>query len=78
MRDSRVYGRCPAIIVQAPRERHDSPLNAALDEMGRRVRTEYGLPAYLTDQATAGRLTELLGSWLDSREASAGTAGRPP
>jgi hypothetical protein len=73
MRDSRVSGRCPAIIAQLPRQRHDSPLNAQLDEIGRRTRAEHGLPAYITDPAVRGRLTEILNSWLDAQGTGDGT-----
>jgi hypothetical protein len=67
MRDSRVSGRCLAIIAQPPRQRHDSPLNAQLDEIGRRTRAELGLHVYITDPAVRGRLTEMFNSWLDAR-----------
>jgi hypothetical protein len=68
MRDSRVYGRCAAIIAHPPCQRHDSPLNAQLDEMGRRTRAEHGLPAYINDPAVRSRLRELLSSWLDRED----------
>jgi hypothetical protein len=67
MRDSRVSGRGPAIIAHPPRQRHDSPLNAQLDEIGRHTRDEHGLPAY-SDPAIRGRLTEILSSWLDAQD----------
>ncbi len=72
MRDSRVYCYCPAIIAHPPPERHDSPLNAELDERGRRTRAENALPAY-SDPAMRGRLTEILSSWLDGQGTGNGT-----
>ena len=73
MRDSRVSRRCPAIIAQLPRQRHDSPLNAQLDEIGRRTRAEHGLPAYITDPAVRSSLMEILDSWLDAQGTGVGT-----
>lgn len=72
MRDSRVSGRCPAIIAHHPCQRHDSPLNARLDEMADRTRTEHGLPAYISDPAVRSRLREMLTSWLDGQDVREG------
>jgi hypothetical protein len=72
MRDSRVSGHCPAIIAHLPCQRHDSPLNARLDEMAHRTRTEHGLPAYISDPLLRSRLREMLSSWLDGRDAREG------
>ncbi len=73
MRDSRVSSYSPAIIAHPTRQRHDSSLNAQLDEIGRRTRVKHGLPAYITDPAVRGRLTEMLNSWLDAQVAGEGT-----
>ena len=77
MSDSRVYDRRPTIAARPPLQRHDSPLNARLDEIGHRARTERGLPASVSDPAVLGRLRDLLGVWLDATGAAqAGGYGR--
>jgi hypothetical protein len=61
------------MIAHSARQRHDSPLNAQLDEIGRRTRAEHGLPAYISDPAIRSRLTDILGSWLAAQGAGEGT-----